>query len=344
LLLVLAVSTGCTLLAEDPPDADERGGATPTRVVLVTHDSFALPKRLLRGFEADTGLQLVVRRSGDAGTLTNKLVLTKGDPIGDVAFGVDNTFASRALDEGVFDTADIDLPPGAETHALATGGDRLVAVDTGSVCVNSDPRWFSERDLAEPRSLDDLLDPEYRGLFVTPGASTSSPGMAFLLSTIAEYGEGWPDYWADLMDNGTRVTNGWSDAYFVDFTQGGGGGDRPLVLSYDSSPAFTLDDQGRSTTRALLDTCFRQVEYAGILTGAANPDGAELVLDFLLSRDVQAALPESMYVFPVRDDVELPVAWAEHAVPPDTTYSVEPEEIAEHRDEWLTTWTEVTTR
>ncbi len=342
--LALTLLTGCTLLAEDPAEDDASEGAAPTRVVLVTHDSFALPKRLLRGFETDTGLDLVVRRSGDAGTLTNKLVLTSDNPVGDVAFGVDNSFASRALDEGVFATTDVELPPGAEQFALPDGADRMVPVDTGSVCVNADTDWFADRGIPLPQTLDDLVEPAYEDLFVTPGASTSSPGMAFLLSTISEYGEAWPDYWADLMANGTKITSGWSDAYYVDFTQGGEDGDRPLVLSYDSSPAFTLDDRGRSTTQALLETCFRQVEYAGVLAGADNPDGAEAVLEFLLSAEVQAALPEHMYVFPVRSDVDLPEAWAEHAVRPTSTYTVDPADIAEHRDEWLTTWTEVTTR
>jgi thiamine transport system substrate-binding protein len=169
--------------------------------------------------------------------------------------------------------------------------------------------------------------------------------MAFLLATIGAYGEdGWQDYWADLMDNGAKLTEGWSDAYQVDFTQGGGKGDRPIVLSYDSSPAFTVADDGTSTTSALLDTCFRQVEYAGVLEGAANPDGAEALVDFLLSPDVQAALPESMYVFPVDPSVELPAEWAEFAKQPTDPLTVDPATIAENRDEWLRDWSDVTSR
>ncbi len=152
---------------------------------------------------------------------------------------------------------------------------------------------------AEPQSLDDLADPTYQDLFVLPGAASSSTGLAFLLATIAEYGDDWPDYWTRLMDNGAKLTAGWSDAYEVDFTQGGGGGDRPIVLSYDSSPAFTIDGDA-STTTALLDTCFRQVEYAGVLTGADNPEGAEAVVDWLLSPEVQAALPDEHVRLPRR--------------------------------------------
>ena len=312
--------------------------------MLVTHESFALPKPLLRQFEQESGFELVVRATGDAGILTNKLVLTNGNPLGDVAFGVDNTFASRAIEEGVFAPYDAPLPDGAEEYLLPGDDERaLTPVDNASVCVNVDDTWFAERDLEPPATLDDLADPAYEGLFVTPGAATSSPGMAFLLTTIAAYGEEWPDYWADLMDNGALLTDGWSDAYQVDFTQGGGKGDRPIVLSYDSSPAFTVAD-GESTTSALLGTCFRQVEYAGVLEGAANPDGAEQLVDFLLSPEVQAALPESMYVFPVDPAVELPAEWAQFAVQPTDPWEVDPAEIDANRDDWLREWSDITSR
>jgi thiamine transport system substrate-binding protein len=336
----LVAAAGCSTIGESSGDDEPASD----RVVLVTHESFKLPEALLNDFEEQTGYHLVVRGSGDAGTLTNKLVLTEDHPLGDVAFGVDNTFASRALDEGVFAPYDATLPAGAERYRLPGDDDHaLTPVDSGSVCVNVDDTWFADHDVAPPTSLDDLVDPAYRDLFVTPGAATSSPGMALLLATIAAYGDGWQDYWADLLTNGTELTDGWSEAYQVDFTQGGGKGDRPIVLSYDSSPAFTVSD-GRSTTSALLDTCFRQVEYAGVLDGAQNPDGAQALVDFLLTPRVQAALPDSMYVFPVDPSVELPADWARFAKQPRHPYEVAPQSIAEHRDQWLREWSDITSR
>jgi thiamine transport system substrate-binding protein len=340
--------SACSLIGGEDSTSNASGGAAaPHDVVLVTHDSFFLPKKLIKAFERDSGYDLVVRASGDAGTLTNKLVLSQGNPQGDVAFGVDNTFASRALDNDVFAPYAAELPAGAEAYVLpgddGADGGRLTPVDNGNVCVNVDTTWFAAEGIAPPESLDDLIDPAYRDLFVLPGAASSSTGLAFLLATIAEYGDDWPAYWTRLMDNGAKLTAGWSDAYEVDFTQGGGQGDRPIVLSYDSSPAFTIDG-GTSTTAALLDTCFRQVEYAGVLTGAANPDGAEAVVDWLLSPEVQAALPTSMYVFPVDPSTELPADWSTYAVQPDEPLSLDPADIAANRDDWLTTWSDVTSR
>ena len=276
-------------------------------VVLVTHDSFSLPKKLIKQFEADTGYELELRSNGDAGSMTSQLVLNVDNPLGDVAFGVDNTFAGRALEADVFAPYRGEWPAGVEDFALP-GDDEgvLTPVDNGDVCVNVDTAWFDAEGLEPPQTLEDLTDPAYEGLFVTSGATTSSPGFAFLLATIAAYGEDWPSYWEDLLDNGAKVVPGWEDAYFVDFTAGGGGA-RPIVLSYDSSPAFTTTDDGsETTTAALLDTCFEQVEYVGVLAGAENPAGAQAVVDWMLTPDVQAALPDSMYVFPVADGVELP--------------------------------------
>ncbi|WP_205472022.1 thiamine ABC transporter substrate binding subunit [Nocardioides sp. SYSU D00038] len=340
-LALAATTAGCSLGG----GGDDEGAGKAEQVVLVTHESFALPDEVVAQFEEESGYDLVLRASGDAGALTNKLVLTKDDPTGDAAFGVDNTFASRALDEGVFDTAEAELPAGADRFALdGDGADRLVPVDNANVCINVDTTWFAEQGVEPPATLEDLTRKQYADQLVLPGAATSSPGLAFLLTTVAAFGDDWPSYWRDLVANGAKLTEGWSDAYQVDFTQGGGGGDRPIVLSYDSSPAFTIADDGTTTTAALLDTCFTQVEYAGVLAGAENPEGARELVQFLTGPEVQAALPTSMYVFPVSSEVELPAEWAEFAVQPDDPWSVDPAEISANRDAWLREWSDVTSR
>jgi len=332
---------GCSLVGSGD-QTDDSG----TDVVLVTHDSFVLPKPVIAQFERQSGYHLVVHAAGDGGTLTNKLVLTQSDPTGDVAFGVDNTFATRALDADVFAPYDVALPPGASRYLIPGDDHRLAPIDNGNVCVNIDTGWFADHHLAPPRSLDDLVEPAYRGLLAVPGATTSSTGLAFLLGTIGRYGDdGWQAWWQKLVANDATLTDGWSQAYETDFTQGGGHGQDPIVVSYDSSPAFTVaKDSSTSATKALLDTCFRQVEYAGVLTGAANPKGAEAFVDFLLGRTVQKALPGSMYVFPVRQGTPLPAAWARFAVQPRHPYDVSPADISAHRDTWLRQWSDIVSR
>ena len=307
----------------------------------MTHDSFAVSDDVLAAFEEESGLTVEQVAPGDGGALVNQLILTKDSPLGDVVFGIDNTFASRAIDEGVLEPyTPADVSESAASYAVGDGGE-LTAVDLGDVCVNVDHAWFADAGIPEPVTLEDLAKPEYRDLLVVTNPATSSPGLAFLLATVGAFGEdGWEDYWADLRANGVKVVDGWSDAYYVDFSGSEGAGPRPLVLSYSTSPAFTLTEDGSaSTTGALLDTCFRQVEYAGVLANAKNPEGAQQLLDFLVSETFQADVADQMYMYPADDSVTLPDGWAEFAPLADEPFEVAPADVAAHRDEWIKAWT-----
>lgn len=337
-------------------------------VTLVTHDSFNMDKKVLAKFQADTGITLKILAQGDAGAMVNKLVLTKDHPLGDLVFGIDNTFASRTLDGGVL--APYTSPaakngsdkyaigaaatPGGAADATAgaepAGQNRLTAVDYGDVCVNVDHTWFANKKLAEPKTYEDLAKPEYKDLLVVPSPATSSPGLAFLLGTIAHFGgedsndagSGWQKYWTELKNNGLKVTAGWEDAYSVDFSGSSGKGARPLVLSYASSPPFEMQaGMTKAPTGALLDTCFRQVEYAGVLAGAANPAGAQKVVDFFLSKEFQTAMPDQMYVYPVDSGVALPKSWQQFAPAAKDPATLPASKIAAGRDGWIQTWTDL---
>src|SRR6266511_4760210 len=252
LATVSTLASACSLSGES---ADTK--QTPT-VTLVTHDSFLAPQDVLDAFEKQSGIKISVLKQGDAGALTNKLVLTKANPIGDVAYGVDSTFASRALSEGVFEPyTSPEADRGPQLYAIDQEH-RLSAVDLGDVCVNVDTGYFTTKGIPAPASYADLADPKYKDLLVAEDPATASPGLAFLLGTIAKFGEaGWKDYWAKLKANGLKVDSGWEEAYTKDFSGSSGKGPRPIVVSYASSPAAELDDKGNPRTKAVLDTCFR---------------------------------------------------------------------------------------
>ena len=348
-LTVLALAAalglaGCGSSDHKPVAGADLRGST---LVVATHDSWAMSKKVMAEFEARTGITVKIQPHGDAGELTNKLVLTKGNPIADGVFGIDNTFASRAIDEGVLSRYDVQPEPASLSRFRLPGADArfLTPVDYGDVCVNIDDTWFAKKKLAPPTTFADLADPTYKNLTVTPGATSSSPGLAFLVATIGTYGDGWKDYWTKLVDNGLKIDAGWEDAYTVDFTAGGGKGDRPIVVSYSSSPPFTIPKGAdRPTTSALLDTCFRQVEYAGVLKGAKNPLAMQAFIDFMLGHDFQAALPDNMYVYPVDTSVALPAGWKQWAPTSPDPVEVSPADITAHRTEWLRDWRDVTSR
>ena len=322
----------------------------PTTVTLLTHDSFALTKTLLTDFTARTGITITVVNDGDAGELVNKAALTAGNPEGDVLFGVDNTLLSRALEARVFDP--YVSPAAASVPAdlkVATAG-AVTPVDAGDVCVNLDDAWFATHKVTPPTTLADLVKPAYKDLLVVENAATSSPGLAFLLATVARYGEdGYQGYWQSLRANGVKVVNGWTEAYEDTFSGGGGKGTRPIVVSYATSPPAEIvfapePKPTKPSTSVMTDGCFRQVEYAGVLRGTANPLAARAVVDFLLSPAVQADLPLSMFVDPAVPGTPLPKVFTDFAAVPAQPLTIDPVLIENNRSTWVDAWDQVTLR
>lgn len=328
---------------------DGPSGPRERTVTLLTHDSFAVSPEVLRSFTEKSGIRVKVLRAGDAGSMVNQAVLTRERPLADALFGVDNTFLSRALDAGIFEPY--------RSPALARVPDRfrldprhrVTPVDYGDVCVNADRRWFREHDLALPASLADLARPAYRDLLVVENPATSSPGLAFLLATVARFGgDRWLDWWERLRANGVKVVSGWEEAYSGEFSGSSGRGPRPLVVSYASSPTAEVTDDStapdKTPTVALLSTCFRQIEFAGVLQGARHPEAARELIDFLLSERFQADVPGRMYVYPVREGTPLPESFERYAPVPENPFTVSPSRIGANREAWIEDWTRVMLR
>lgn len=336
----VAAATGCF---EDPglsavqTSSEDLSG---TSITLMTHDSFFVSEGLLDSFTETTGIEVTQVAAGDAGQLVTSAVLTAGNPAADVMFGVDNTFMCRALEADVFVPYESAVGPIVEGLTVDPLS-RLTPIDYGDVCVNY---WKDELPGDAPTSLADLADPANTGQFVTENPETSSPGFAFLLATIAEYGEdGWEQYWADLVDNDVEVTAGWNDAYYASFTAGGG--PRSIVTSYASSPPaeflFADPPVDAPPTDVLTASCYRQVEYAGILNGTEHPAAAAQLIDFMLSPAFQNDIPLNMFVYPVNADADLPQAFVDFTATVDTPLSIDPETIEANRDDWTRRWNDV---
>jgi thiamine transport system substrate-binding protein len=326
----------------------------PARLRLVTYSSFPTEgtslNEALDEFTADTGIGVDIVVAGDAGTMVTKAVLTAGNPEGDVMWGVDNTLLSRALDGDVFVPYET-----SESRALAPDlsvtvpGDEVTPVDFGDVCVNYDIAWFEERGVQPPLTLQDLTDPAYRDLLVVEHPASSSPGLAFLLATVAAFGpDGWQAYWSELRENGVEVVDSWESAYYERFSGSSGAGPRPLVVSYGTSPPaevlFADPPRTDAPTASLPRTCFRQIEFAGILRGTEHEDEARRLIDFLAGRRFQSEIALNLFVYPARTDVGLPEVFLQYSSVPDEPYTVDPAEIAADREDWVDEWTQIVLR
>jgi thiamine transport system substrate-binding protein len=324
--------------------------AVPTEVVLVTHDSFAIPKQVKAAFERESGLKLRILQGGDAGEAVNRALLTKGNPQGDVLFGIDNNLLSRALDEGLFEPYEAPGLDRVDKRYLLDPTHHVTPIDHGDVCLNIDKKWFASRGIAPPTTLADLTETRYRKLLVVENPATSTPGLAFLLATVARFGEsGWQSYWLRLRANDVLVVDGWEEAYTARFSGSGGSkGTRPIVVSYATSPAaeviFAAKPPDTAPTAVVADSCFRQIELAGVLAGTKNVKGAHALIDFMLSERFQAAVPESMFVLPVRDGTPLSDAFRRYAVSPPRPLELSAAEIGQNRDRWIDEWTRAVLR
>lgn len=343
-LLFSALILALSACAQPTPSA-------PIELRVLTHDSFAASEEVIRAFEQENNVKLTFLPSGDTGSALNQAILTKNAPLADVFYGVDNTFLSRALSENIFEPYNSPLLAQIEDAFKLDPQNRALPVDYGDVCINYDKAYFAEKGLPVPQNLADLLKPEYRGLLVVENPATSSPGLAFLMATIAAFGEdGYLDFWQQLKDNGVVVVNDWETAYYTNFSASSGRGPQPMVVSYGSSPPaeviFAEQPLEDAPTASLVGDgmCFRQIEFVGILKGTKQRALAEKFVDFMLDVRFQQDLPLQMFVFPVNRSAQLPEEFVRYAQIPAKPATLDPALIAERREAWIEAWTQVVLR
>jgi thiamine transport system substrate-binding protein len=364
LIGILAALAACCPIPDARPPIDSTPKAEsptseapsqPRTLQVMTHDSFAIGDEVIAAFEKEHNARIQILESGDAGVMLSQAILSADNPQADVLYGVDNTFLSRALDADILEPYASPLLDRIPDHLKLDPQNRALPVDYGDVCLNYDKAWFSERDLAPPTNLEDLVQPAYSGLTVVEDAASSSPGLAFMLATIGHFGETgdttWLDYWTDLRENDVLVASDWENAYGEHFTAGySGEGNRPIVVSYASSPPavvyYSEEPLEEAPTAAITGdgSCFRQIEFVGILKGIENHALAEKWVDFMLDTTFQEDIPLNMFMFPANEEAALPDVFAKFAVIPERPAKVDYTTIEAKREAWIEAWTEVVLR
>jgi len=372
LFLVASIATGCSGGSNGGSQSSMNPGYEPTPTIapvladgvlprfpegtvvrVVAHDSFAVSSAVLDEFTALTGAEVEILPAGDAGTMVNAAILTKDDSQGDVLFGIDENLLARAFDEGLFQRYIAGGLNAVPNSFVVDDQHRVTPIDHGDVCVNFDRSWFAERNLPVPGDLRAFTDSEYRSALAVEDPSSSTPGLSFLLATIATFGgaedtgpnPAWLQYWRDLKANDVAVVDSWETAYYSSFSGSSGAGNRPLVVSYASSPPAEVLDTSipadASPTGVIAPTCYRQIEFAGVLSGAQQPRAAAAFIEFMLMRSFQQDMPEQMYVYPVVDGTPIPEAFSKYTTPVAEPLTLEFQLVAANRERWVAQWASV---
>ena len=317
---------------------------------VMTHDSFAVSQSILDEFQAATNITVELVPSGDAAAMTNAAILTAGNPVADVIFGFDENLLGSVLSNNLLTAyspqrlSNVDGAFKIDSTGFAT------PIDHGDVCVNFDRSSFTKSGVSIPTSFDDLAGTSVKGDLVVEDPATSTPGLAFMLATIAKFGGGndtsanapWLSYWKQLKSNGVSIVDSWETAYYGSFSGGSGKGSQPLVVSYASSPPAEVEDTSlavdQSPTGVVTSTCYRQTEFAGILRGSSKTKAAAVFLEFMLGSSFQADVPGQMYVYPVVTGTPLPETFAKYTAPVSAPLSLPYADVAANRDRWIAQW------
>lgn len=349
-LTILAMLVGACAPKEPSQSQTPEESQEPRLLNVMTHDSFDITAELLEKFESENNVKVNIIKAGDTGSALNRLILTKtaGAQEADVFYGIDNTFLSRALENDLFEAYDAPALAKIDAGFKLDPANGALPVDYGDVCINYDKAWFADKAIELPNSLEALTDPAYKNLLIVENPSTSSPGLAFMLATIAHFGEdAWLDYWKELKNNTVVISSDWETAYYSHFSGSSGKGPQPMVVSYSSSPAaefiYAELELEESPTASIVadDACWRQIEFAGIVKGTRQRDLAEKFIDFLLSQDFQEDLPMQMFVFPVLSEAVLPDDFVKNSQIPENPATLNPADIAKNREKWIEQWLEL---
>ena len=339
-ILLLVCVSGTAGLAQDKA----------IELTVMTHDSFSISKPLMAEFETTHGVSVRFIKAGDAGAVLNQAILSRSNPMADIFFGVDNTFMSRALSSGIFIPYASPLLSAIADALKLDPENRLLPVDFGDVCLNYDKNWFSRKGIPAPEHLEDLIKPEYSGLTVVENPATSSPGLAFLLTTVAHFGEtGYLEFWKKLKANDVLAVDGWKQAYWGNFSASSKG-NRPIVVSYAGSPAaevwYSKQPTTQSPTAAVTSdgTCFRQIEFVGILKGTKHLELAQKLVDFMLDKPFQEDIPLQMFVFPANTTAKLPDVFVRNTQTTRRPVQISPQQIDVGREKWIDAWTDAVLR
>ena len=329
------VATASLIAAPSAEGGGIDGAGAQEPVLIYTYDVFPEPlETAVVEHMADAhGVEVIFERFQETGGILSQLRREGDETPADVVIGLDNTYADEILNTELFAfyrPEDLSLVD----QSLLSDELPVVPFDYGHIMLNYDSEALDD----PPETWEELTDERFRDSIILMDPRTASPGRNFLLFTVAYFGEdGFLDYWRRLSPNILTFTATWSEGYGL-YTQG----EAPIVLSYDTSPAYHIafEETERYRNLILSDSAYAQVEYAGLVAGSDRREDAGLVIDYLVSQEFQNQVPLNQFMYPINPNASLPEAFDETARASEII-NLDVGRVAENFDEWLGAWEEI---
>ncbi len=334
LVLSLVSALFAQAVSEAPEVSSERS------LTLYCYDTFSSEwgsgPTLIPLFEEETGIKVNVVSTGDAIQMLNQAIMEGDRCPADVIMGISDDSASTAYRSGLFASYDSPELKNVPEELVFDQEKRLLPFDYGAFAFVYD----TQSDTPEPKSLEDLKDPIYKGKIILIDPRTSSVGLGLMLWTIEVYGEdGFLDWWKAVGANALTIADGWSSAYGL-FTEG----EAPIVLSYTTSPVYHAMWEKSTRYKALVfpEGHSATIEGIGIMKNSSHRAEAEAFVDFILSKgQVETAVANSMY--PVNSTVVLPDEY-KYAPLPEKLLHTDAARVSENLERWTDMWTKAMTK
>jgi len=300
-------------------------------LTIYTYDSFVSEwgpgPAVEAAFEKSCECDLRFIGSGDGAALLARILLEGSRSDADVVLGLDTNLTARALETGLFaehGAVDVrfDLP-------IEWTDETFLPYDWGYFAFVHDRVAVPE----PPESLETLAASDLKIVIQDPRSST--PGLGLLMWVKAAYGNRAPEIWEGLSDNIVTVTKGWSEAYGL-FLEG----EADMVLSYTTSPAYHLvaEQDDSKAAAPFVEGHYMQIEVAGKLATADEPELADRFLAFMISDAFQSIIPTTNWMYPaVTPDAGLPDGF-ETLIQPERPLLVPAGEVPALRDAALSEW------
>ncbi|MBB6478988.1 thiamine ABC transporter substrate-binding protein [Spirochaeta isovalerica] len=335
-LIIALITASLNLYANGQSDKAKAGNSGPEKLVVYSYDTFASEwgagPSIIAEFEQKYGVEVELHAPGDGVTVMSQLILEKDNPRADVVVGLDNNLLAKALEEKILESYKSPELEKVKSDLLFDSSYNLLPFDFGYFAICYDSEKLSDL----PESLEDLTEEKYRDSLVLMDPRTSTPGLGFLLWTIAVYGEDYLAYWDRLKPSILTITEGWSSGYGLFLNE-----EAPLVLSYSTSPAYHVEYEDSTRYRALKfnDGNYEHIEGMGIVKGTENREMAEKFIDHMLAESSQKTLAISNIMFPAVNGTDLPDSF-DYSFHSDTPLLLDSETISENYDDWVQMWVE----